>query len=76
MDSEIRQFYLDVIDIANTFPNIGWETKRLVFENVLNKIEKQADATIRDQVGNDIHVDTLILGDSEDSKDAEELSKN
>ena len=76
MDSEVRQFYLDVINIANTFPNIGWETKRLVFENVINKIEKQADDAIRAEVGNDLYVDNIVLTDSEGKDNAEKLSTN
>ena len=68
MNNDIRQFYLDVIDLANTYPDIPWECKRLVFENVLNKVQKQADEAIQAEVGNEIHVDTLVLGGEEDAE--------
>lgn len=68
MNNDIRQFYLNLIDMANTYPDIPWECKRLAFENVLNKIEKQADDAIREEMGNDIHVDTLVLGGEEDAE--------
>ena len=75
-NNDIRQFYLNLIDAANTYPDIPWECKRLACENVLNKIEKQADSEIRNEVGNEIHIDTLVLGDNEESEDAEKLSEN
>ena len=68
MNNDIRQFYLNLIDMANTFPNIPWECKRLAFENVLNKVQKQADEAIQAEVGNEIHVDTLVLGGEEDAE--------
>ena len=76
MENEIRQFYTNLIDMANTYPTIPWETKRLAFENVLNKIEKLADNAIREEVGSEIHIDNLVIGDNEVSENAKMLSEN
>lgn len=64
--------YIDAIDLANKY-DIPWEVKRLVFEAVLAKVEKQADNAIKEEIGCDIKVDTLILGGNED---AEKLHTN
>ena len=72
MNNDIRCMYIDAIDLANKY-DIPWEAKRLVFEAVLAKVEKQADNAIKKEIGCDIKVDTLILGGNED---AEKLHTN
>ena len=67
MNNDIRCMYIDAIDLANKY-DIPWEAKRLVFEAVLAKVEKQADNAIKEEIGCDIKVDTLIPGGNEDAE--------
>lgn len=71
MNNDIRCMYIDAIDLANKY-DIPWEAKRLVFEAVLAKVEKQADNAIKSEIGCDIRVDTLIIGGNEDAENVSE----
>ena len=48
MDTEIRNFFHELIDLVNKY-NLPWEVRRLVLENVTNMVEKKADEAIRQQ---------------------------
>ena len=48
MDTEIRLFFHELIDLVNKH-DLPWEVRRLVLENVLYMTEKKADEAIRMQ---------------------------
>lgn len=60
--------YVDTIDFVNKYSNIPIEVKRLIFECVLAKIEKEANNSIREEIGCDMKVDNLIVGGENDGE--------
>lgn len=65
--------YMDAIDLANKYPALPWEARRLIFQVVQGMIEKKADECIKMEYENlDVTVDDLVLG----GENAEGISKN
>lgn len=63
MDMSLRNMYMDAIDLANKYPEIPWEARRLIFQVVQGMIEKKADACIKAEYENlDVTVDDVVLG--------------
>lgn len=71
-NNDVRTLYIDLIDKVNEYNNIPWEVRRITLEAVLSKVEKQADNSIKEEIGCDMRVDTLILG----GENAEELQQD
>lgn len=59
----LRNMYMDAIDLANKYKELPWEARRLIFQVVQGMIEKNADACIKMEYENlDVTVDDLVLG--------------
>lgn len=71
---DLRNMYMDAIDLANKYESIPWEAKRLIFQLVQEMAEKKADESIKLEFENlNITVDDLVLGGIEN---AESLQSN
>lgn len=69
MNKDIRNFYIDVINLVNEYESIPWEARRCVLELITLKIEKQADASIVKEIEeNKDPVDQVIVREEENAE--------